>query len=63
MITNYVITSECMNCGLCAEKCPVSAIVEDEEKHVITDSCISCGSCAEICPVDAIRVIKIKQAG
>jgi formate hydrogenlyase subunit 6/NADH:ubiquinone oxidoreductase subunit I len=51
----YVITSECVICGLCVEVCPVSAIIDGEEHLVITDACISCGKCAEVCPVEAIH--------
>ena len=52
---SYVITSECVSCGLCVDSCPVSAIVEGEGIYIITDSCVSCGKCEEVCPVEAIR--------
>ena len=51
----FVITSECVSCGMCTEVCPVSAIIDVEGKMEITDSCISCGACKEVCPIDAIR--------
>ncbi len=51
----FVITSECVSCGMCVEVCPVSAIIDVDGKMEITDSCISCGACKETCPIDAIR--------
>ena len=48
----YKITDECINCGACADACPVSCISEGDDKYVINaDECISCGNCAENCPV------------
>lgn len=58
MGANFVITSECVSCGLCVDSCPVSAIVEGQERYEITDACISCGQCKEVCPIDAIRGTK-----
>ncbi len=50
----YKITDECINCGACAEECPVSCISEGEDKYEINaDECIDCGSCAGACPVGA----------
>lgn len=50
----YKITDECINCGACAEECPVSAISEGDATYVIdADACIDCGACAGTCPVGA----------
>ncbi len=53
--------SECTNCGLCIEVCPVEAIAEAEIDgkmvSVIDPSlCTGCGLCSEICPVEAISL-------
>ncbi len=51
----YVISSDCVACGACAENCPVSAISEGDSQYIIdADVCVDCGSCAANCPVEAI---------
>ncbi len=51
----YTITDACVNCGTCADNCPVEAIAQGDEKYVIdSDVCVSCGACADNCPVEAI---------
>lgn len=52
----HVITDDCVNCGACADVCPVEAISEGDGKHVIdADKCTDCGACAGECPAEAIR--------
>ncbi len=50
----YVITDDCVACGICVENCPSEAIIEGEEKYVITEACTECGTCVENCPSEAI---------
>ena len=52
----YFITDACVQCGTCADNCPVEAISEGDDKYVIdADVCVSCGTCADNCPVEAIE--------
>jgi len=57
-LITYSITDDCVGCTLCAQHCPVDAIVfKPYEKHEIDESkCIRCGTCKNICPADAVKV-------
>lgn len=45
----------CISCTLCVKKCPVDAIMMEDELAVINyDKCIVCGMCADVCPTSAI---------
>jgi len=47
---------ECTGCGICVEKCPMTAISLDADNIAIVDEshCIGCGLCAHFCPADAV---------
>jgi Na+-translocating ferredoxin:NAD+ oxidoreductase subunit B len=49
---------DCINCGLCEERCPMGAISMDDVAHVNLDRCIGCGVCAITCPMEAIKVCR-----
>ena len=54
-IMAFKITDACVNCGTCAENCPVEAISEGDGIYVIdADVCVDCGTCVDNCPVEAI---------
>jgi anaerobic carbon-monoxide dehydrogenase iron sulfur subunit len=47
----------CVQCGKCAQVCPVEAIREIDGNYILDEKeCTLCGSCAEICPIDAIFI-------
>ena len=51
----HINKEECIDCGTCAEACPVEDITNQGEYYEINHSnCIDCGSCAEVCPVECI---------
>lgn len=43
----------CIQCGQCAENCPVGAISEDNLTTQDDSLCICCSECAHVCPVEA----------
>ena len=43
-------TKECLLCGVCAAKCPVQAIDQENPKKVDEKACISCMRCVVVCP-------------
>lgn len=51
--------NSCNQCGLCAAKCPVNAIPENDPAKTITEKCISCMRCIAVCPSQARSVNKM----
>lgn len=59
-----ILSSECANCGLCAELCPVKAIEPPDGSatyFIRTDRCTECVGhyawprCAAVCPLSCVR--------
>lgn len=55
-------TKDCVDCGVCAEKCPVQAIDARDPKKVDAKACISCMRCVQVCPHDARKVNPVMMA-
>lgn len=51
----FVDETTCVNCGICASKCPVKAISADG-LHVDMDVCINCMRCIKICPKKSRKI-------
>lgn len=53
--TVYIISTDCMRCGVCEYMCPVQAIIEAKRQLIILKRlCTGCGECVPYCPVRAI---------
>jgi NADH:ubiquinone oxidoreductase subunit F (NADH-binding)/Pyruvate/2-oxoacid:ferredoxin oxidoreductase delta subunit len=52
----YEITSDCIGCTKCAQRCPSEAIVaKPYELHQIDkEKCIKCDICRQVCPTNAV---------
>jgi NAD-dependent dihydropyrimidine dehydrogenase PreA subunit len=51
----YIISSDCMDCGVCEYMCPQEAIYEAKHQFVIRkERCNDCGTCVPYCPARAI---------
>ena len=49
------VSDECVECGSCADQCPVGAItMQNNVAHIDQSLCIACGKCAEKCPAHII---------
>lgn len=60
METAYVISTDCISCGSCADICPIDAISADDLQYSIdAGMCVECGACADVCPVNAIFVWRL----
>lgn len=54
---------KCSKCGLCAEACPVHAIIIEEGKAPIFNAvkCIGCGACKKACHFGAVEIFGINE--
>ena len=51
----------CIQCGLCAKRCPIDAIQFNKESKEISftpERCLGCGVCVHKCPTNAIIMVR-----
>lgn len=51
----FFATDRCNGCGLCAQRCPASAISMKDGKPVWKAQCYQCLRCINACPRQAIQ--------
>jgi len=52
----------CNGCGLCEERCQMTALVEHEAEYEVDDvRCIGCGLCISECPMGAISLVELPE--
>ncbi len=59
-----VKTEICTGCGVCVERCQMSAITLDEQNGyamIKLNRCIGCGNCVVTCPSEAIKLVKREE--
>ena len=57
----YIVTDDCIKCGLCAKVCPANNITVSD-KPQFADRCEVCYACVHNCPKNAIHLKKEKSS-
>ncbi|MBE6574109.1 MAG: 4Fe-4S dicluster domain-containing protein, partial [Ruminococcaceae bacterium] len=57
------LSDNCINCKLCADSCPVSAISLNNISTVDAEKCFSCMHCVNVCPTKARDITNESKEG
>ena len=52
---NFVVSNECISCGICEKVCPVKNIQMKNKKPTFQHNCEQCMACIQFCPKKAIN--------
>jgi ferredoxin len=53
----YLVSEECIGCGICMRVCPAGCIYLEKQRAVHTDkNCQMCMACIHTCPQKAIQL-------
>ncbi len=56
-VSPFINKKFCVLCGKCAQICPVSAIIKEEDGYkIIDEKCIGCSQCISECPQGAVKI-------
>jgi MauM/NapG family ferredoxin protein len=48
------VSQDCIDCGLCQQRCPMQAIDANDPRRTAGSECMVCQRCVRLCPVQAI---------
>ena len=58
----YIVTDQCIQCGICAKVCPANNITVTESGVTFADRCEVCYACLHNCPKNAIHMREEKSS-
>lgn len=54
----YVISEDCIVCGICIDECLVGVIFEGDIYLIDFEQCIDCGICVDVCFFEVIYLVE-----